>query len=227
MRKLWFVMLFGLVLSLAACGGDGGSEEAAATATNTPPPTRTPLPGTWTPSPQGFVATMAPAEATATSGPVASPVSGGQALPATWTPLPDDFQRPTSTPAPVNTAPGAEATPEQIRLGSPVPPGPTATAYPEACATFELTAADERVFIGTATGVAWRPVEGAVGYHFVLRHQGGGIMIEETLTSTLLEIPEDTFQVQGVYGWELTPIDANGDPMCATLGIELYALFGG
>lgn len=225
MRKPWPVILLvlGLMLGAAACGGE---DEPSPTATASPAPTETEsgsvLPPTWTPIPEGFVATEAPAEAAATrvTAPAATPLSGGQQLPPTWTPLPDDFIPPRATATPLQPLISQEGVP--TIGGTPVPNPPTWTPYPAECEQFDILTSPERVILGNPAGIGWSPLPGAAGYEVVVRHRGGGVLLDEVTESTLFEIPAETFFEQGPYGWEVIPLNRDGLQLCGSRGDELY-----
>lgn len=204
-----------LALVLAACGDDATTPAPATDAPDGP----TPLPATWTPSPEGFEPSATPAgEALdVDDAPVESgPPGGGSTLPPTWTP----FVRPTITPLPRPIVTLEPLTPTPIEEGAPSP-----TPLGEHCFTLEsLVEEDPRIEVGQGVGIRWTPVEGISAYRVEVAHPDGGMILNAITPDTLYEIPGTTFTTAGVYGWQVTPL-AGDQPVCYSISGEIITSF--
>lgn len=242
--RYWWLTILAVVL-LAACGGDETE--------NTPVPasaqvTPTDLPPTWTPSPEGFVATAAPT--TRGNLPQHTPREGAATLPPTWTPLPQGF-------VPSVTASGGSTTGEQPlnqREGaSPLPPtwtpAPTSTARPPErtaaplptifvfsgtleevdaiCYLFQpdpgVNAGSQTVLQNSPVTLYWNPIplEG-YSYRFRLFHPDGTMILDEQTPDTQFTIPENFLTAENqVYEWQVQPL-LNGQPVCFIITDEIF-----
>jgi hypothetical protein len=212
MRKWWLVILLVAALALAGCNGGKTSETATPTETVFAP---TPLPPTWTATPQGFVAspTNTPPP-TATVDMAAQEVStlpaGGTPLPPTWTP----GKRPSATPR-------YTATPANPTLA----PAPTWTQQPDYCYTLQAVGENPHITIGESTTVSWSPIVGIDNYEVTVRHPGGGVVLQQAVTGSSIDLPGDLFTVAGAYGWDVHPLDASGQPICFPVSGEIIVSF--
>ncbi len=240
MRTLWILML-ALVL-LTACGGDDEN-----TSNNSNPATATravTLPVTWTPSPEGFVASPVPTDA-----PTQRPTrEGGGILPPTWTPLPEGFvaspvpteQRqssagttggsggslpPTWTPAPTSTVRPPEITiiPPTIFVFS-----GTIEPVDDLCFLVQpepgVNAGSEVVQLGSQVLVFWSSIPlPEYTYRFRLIHPDGiSVVLEQDVPETVFLIPENILTAENqVYSWEVQPLK-NGSPTCFPITDEIY-----
>jgi hypothetical protein len=248
MRYLWFIIL--AVLFLSACDGDN-AEDTPNTATSvqaTPARSGTDLPPTWTPSPEGFIATAAP-----TRTPHVQQIVTREAtdvLPPTWTPLPRGFVPspiptdasgsggqsfapregvtplpPTWTPAPTSTP----RTPERT-----VPPLPTIFVFSgtledvdDICYLFQPdpgeNAGSQFVRQNSPTTVFWNaiPLPGYT-YRFRLYHPDGTMILDEQTSDTQFIIPENFLVAENqVYEWEVQPLK-DGQLTCFIVTDEIF-----
>lgn len=137
-------------------------------------------------------------------------------LPPTWTP---GGAIGPATSVPVTSAPRMTAV-------------PTAT-LPSSCAGFraDYDRIGDTFVLGTAPTLYWEPAAGAAEYRVYVTDPDGEPIWVTTVPgdSTSYEIPADVFdvdpaslgQVVIVFGWELTPIDAQGSRFCPPAGSEL------
>lgn len=229
MRRFAWVAAFALLL--AACGGgENGSPTATPSRTPFEP---TPLPPTWTPSPQGFVASPtvtvlpdeSPAELVDQPADAASgQLQGGQDFPPTWTPG-QAPERPTVTPRPTQSAAsGAEqgSASSNIPAGS---PAPTWTAQPQYCHELQSIGGDFRINVGDPVTLTWQPIARFENYLVQIRHPGGSVVHSAIVPGGAYEVPGDIFTQANVYGWEVSAVDDNGDRVCFSISGEIITSF--
>lgn len=212
MRKWWFLILLVAALALAGCNGGKKSENPTPTATAFTP---TPLPPTWTATPPGFIPspTNTPPP-TATSDAAAQ---GATTLPAAGTPLPPTWtpgKRPSATPR-------FTATPRNPTLG----PAPTWTAQPEYCYTLGVVGTNPHIKPDESVTISWAPIAGIENYQVTVRHPGGGVILQQAVKGSSLELPGSLFTVAGAYGWDVRPLDNSGQPICFPVSGEIIVLF--
>jgi hypothetical protein len=229
MRRLLWVA--GLVLLLAACGGD--SETAPTVTPSRTPFEPTPLPPTWTASPPGFVpsptVTAEPDEsATETSDqPADAPsgqVQGGQQLPPTWTPG-AAVGRPTVTPRPAlfSSSGGEQGSgSSNMPAGS---PAPTWTPQPDYCYTLAPLGGDVRVYVGDSVTLSWQPIPQFENYLVQIWHPGGSVVHSAIAPGGTYTVPGDVFTQANVYGWEVSAVDENGNRVCFSISGEIFTSF--
>lgn len=219
MRKFWLWPVI-FILILTGCGGDDPEDSAP---TVTLQPSITPFPATWTATPPGFVAsptatlTPAPTEAGASSG---GNVTGQSVLPPTWTP----GSRPSVTPRNTTLPEGSVIDEEgNITIATPEPAGATWTPQPEYCAELQRLTADETIVIGQPALVTWQPITGITEYEVSIWYSSGEKIYSQRVSSTYsYEIPGEVFTVAGVYAYQITPLDANDQPLCYPISWELF-----
>lgn len=149
---------------------------------------------------------------------------GAQATPITPSPLP-----PTWTPGvrasvtPMATRPPVDDSASQ-NLPTAPPPGPTWTPFPEVCD--QLAVVEEgtsvNVTTGTSASLSWTPVEGIANYRVDMQFNGSEIFNQIT-TNTALQIPGEVFISEGVYGWQVTPVNESGEQICSSISGEFIA----
>ena len=217
MRRRWIVMLLVLVLALAGCGGDDGSESDSGEPSATPF-VASPLPPTWTPSPPGFVASpvLSPtpdaAQLAATSD-VSGELGGGTPYPPTWTP----GRRPTVTARPtLPPTPGGVPT---------LPPAPTWTAQPDYCRELMVLTPEIEIGAQQPVEVSWQPIPQFSLYQLEVRHPGGGIIFSEPVAGSTFTLPGSLFTYASVYGWDVWPLDDNGNKVCFPASGEIIVSF--
>ncbi len=297
MRKAALVLSLIAVVALAGCNNDkkdAPSATVAATATDSGP---TAIPASWTPSPEGFVAsptfTVTPGEA-----PTERP--GGAALPPTWTPGAPPSQTPpgqalpalTDTPpgfVPSETPPGfvpsetptlpAESgnsanaasggsseggssggseggssgggvEPTERPGGATLPPtwtpgrkptitplvpptrvpptlGPAATwtPQPEWCYELQITSEDAHIRRNTPVGISWTPIAGYGSYQLNVYNPSGMLALQEVVNGTSYTLPASIFTSTGGYGWEVWPLNDQGERICFPAGRDIVVDF--
>src|SRR5690554_3144208 len=195
MRRFGWLWAIGLALLIAACGGEN---ETPNTATNPPaPPTATApgepvAPATWTPAPTEELA-----------GEDLSNADAEQALPATWTPR--------AQVAPPTTGPTLP----------PPPPPPTRTPLPDWCLAFQAISAPDASFTQHPVHIRWVALENAAQYHVELHNGAGMLVTNETIGASEYMFAGDLFERQGVYGWQVTPLDESGALVCFSISNEI------
>lgn len=247
MRYWWLAIL--AVVFLAACGGDETEDTPIPTviqATSTR--SGTDLPPTWTPSPEGFIATSIPTSQG--NLPQHTPREGAATLPPTWTPFPQGFV-PTATTFGESAA--GEPSFAEREGASPLPPtwtpAPTSTARPvertaaplptifvfsgtleevEAiCYLFQpdpgVNAGSQAVLQNSPVTLYWNPIplEGYT-YRFRLFHPDGTMILDEQTPDTQFTIPENFLIAENqVYEWQVQPL-LNGQPVCFIITDEIF-----
>ncbi|MBI5958165.1 MAG: hypothetical protein HY866_05500 [Chloroflexi bacterium] len=212
MRRWMFILLLIGLLALTGCDGDkdkdsNTDQEPSATAF-----VPTPLPPTWTPSPEGFVAsdTPSPTPREIQEGEPGA-LTGGSPFPATWTP----GRRPTVTPR---------------YTASPIPPtdppAATWTPQPDYCYTLQIVSEDVRISVGQDVEVSWIPIERYPDYLFSVRNPSGEIVFQEIVKGkTTMLIPGKTFTNAGGYAWEVWPLDEQGNQTCFSTSRDIIVSF--
>ncbi|MBN2303868.1 MAG: hypothetical protein JXQ72_05295 [Anaerolineae bacterium] len=213
MRKFWLVILLAVPLVLVACGGgdDGGGDtepdQSATPATVTSePPTSVP---TWTPSPEGWRPSPTPP-------------------PATWTPQPtrEEVENVGSG----NTGGNTSGTGSGSSNEPAVQPtaGPTWTPQPDWCYELASISEDFRIQAGQPVTLSWQPVtSSAVVTHYVVkvRHPGGADVWAEITADSTIGLPGDIFNQAVAYGWQIQPLDGDGEPVCFPISGEIVVSF--
>ncbi|NLX10111.1 MAG: hypothetical protein GXY36_10685 [Chloroflexi bacterium] len=140
--------------------------------------------------------------------------NGPATFPPTWTP----FQRASVTPPPTrsdsNPTGGSSNLPNFT-------PGATWTPLPDVCYELEVLASDENIPVNTPAMINWTPVTGYTSYEFLLVHPSGGTLIQEPVNATTYTVPAEFFAQPGVYGWEVSPMDALGYLQCFSISGEI------
>lgn len=206
MRKAAFVLLLIAVLVLAGCNNDKKDSKTEGGVTETPF-VPTPLPPTWTATPPGFVASPT---FTATPAGAATDRPGSTPLPPTWTP----GRQPTVTPIYTPTA---------------VPPtlGPAATwtPLPDYCSELQISSEDSRIRTGTSVAVSWTPISGYNTYQLNVYNPSGQLAFQATVTGNSFTLPGSIFVNAGGYGWEVWPLNAQGERICYPAGRDIIVDF--
>jgi hypothetical protein len=115
---------------------------------------------------------------------------------------------------------------------------PTAT-IPAGCADFDADydRIGETFGLGDPVTLYWTAAAGALGYRIEIydtdgealhvEHLGGSAT-SYAIPAEVLEVPELALQINDVvlFGWELTPIDAQRVQFCPPVGGELIAIEG-
>ena len=221
MQRRWLLWM-ARVLSmgvLAACGGGGEEQPAEATDSG---PTATPfepspLPPTWTPSPEGFVPSRTPTPEQNGAGPSGSgpggALAGGTPFPPTWTPGPPPTVTPLYSPTPTGTP------------FPTLPPAPTQTAQPDYCYDLQPVVGELETRAEVGVTLRWTPIERYTRYLVIVRHPGGGVIYTETAEGSTHDVPGDLFNTAGAYGWELWPLDGDGNRVCFPVSGEIIVRF--
>lgn len=216
MRKYWLLLVV-MSLVLTGCGGDDDPEDNAPTATAQP--SRTPLPPTWTASPQGFVASPTATLTLAPTEPGSNP-TGQSVLPPTWTPGTRPSITPRNTSLPQGSVIDSSGT---ATIPTPEPAGATWTPQPEYCQELQPMASDENIVLGQPASVMWQPITNIPDYEVAVWFVSGEKIFSQRVSGvSSFEIPADVFTVAGVYGYEITPLDANGQKICYPISWELF-----
>lgn len=197
MRVIGVIATLAITLLLAACGGESAPDSEA-----TPAPTADP-----TGAPTTAPVDVAPLPATWTPAAAAlTPASGGagEALPPTWTPRGQIM--PPVAPSPSPTRP---------------PSQPTWTPLPDWCFELQLISAPGVSYTNLPVILSWAAAPNVAQYRVELRNPGGGLLLSEVTAETEYTLGGDLFQVANVYGWQITPLDKSGQPVCYTLADEI------
>lgn len=142
--------------------------------------------------------------------PVGGSLAGGTPFPPTWTPA----QPPTSTP--------------QVASGSPfptLPPAPTWTALPEYCYELTVIGGDTEMRVNTRITLRWTPISGFSDYLVLVYYPGGVLAHQQLVKGTEYTVPGEIFGSAGVYGWEIWPINEQGERVCFPAGGEIVVSF--
>ena len=142
---------------------------------------------------------------------------------------------PTRQPLPPTWTPGGALGPATIIAPTSPPrltPVPTPT-LPASCADFraDYDRIGDTFVLGTSPTLYWTPASGAAEYRvYITDPQGDAIWVttvpgDSELVHDSGDVfdvdPEMVSQVVMVFGWELTPIDAQGSRYCPAAGSEL------
>lgn len=199
MRLTGVLATLAVALLLAACGGDESAPESEATPAPTVAPTIAPTTAPADASP--LPPTWTPAAAALTP----APGSGaGPTMPPTWTPRGQIM--PPVAPGPSPTRP---------------PDQPTWTPLPDWCSELQVISAPGISYTNLPVILSWAAVPNVAQYRVELRNPGGGLLIAEVTAETEHTFGGDLFQVANVYGWQITPLDENGQPVCYALADEI------
>jgi hypothetical protein len=196
--------------------------QALTVPTDTPPgfvPSETPPGFVASPLPQGAGASDSGSQAGGSDGGTGgsdgagvSPTErpGGGTLPPTWTP----GRKPTITPRVPPTA---------------VPPtlGPAATwtPQPDWCYALQITSEDSHIRINTPVDVSWTPIPGYDTYQLNVYNPSGALALQEVVTGTSYTLPGKIFINAGGYGWEVWPLNAQGERICFSAGRDIIVEF--
>jgi hypothetical protein len=142
---------------------------------------------------------------------------------------------PTREPLPPTWTPGGAvgpATSVPVTSAPRMTDVPTAT-LPASCSDFraDYDRIGNTFVLGTSPTLYWEPAAGAAEYRVYITDPEGEAIWVTTVPgdSTSYDIPADVFDVDPetlgqtvmVFGWELTPIDAEGSRYCPSAGSEL------
>lgn len=115
----------------------------------------------------------------------------------------------------LNQIAAARATPTRTPLATPTPTSQTTIITGSEPGCFSLLAPPDGALINASGLVTftWEAQEGAVSYKIVFTSPGGA---QNTLITTNTELSNfiDIFPLGGVYSWEVTALDSNGQPIC-------------
>lgn len=124
----------------------------------------------------------------------------------------------TPTPAPTDTPTATQVFPSPTLFIQYATPNP-------ACNTFDtiFEQSDYEFAVGVSPRATWRAVEGAQLYRLILKESNGRVINDQIyLAETTYTFPADLFEVGRSYGWEVYPINAQGDQMCFAVGLEMF-----
>lgn len=220
MRRLWLVMLLPLIL--IACGGDDTPPPPTETPTVTPV-TPTLLPPTWTPAPEGFRPTWTPSPTsdTAAAGDAFGGPGGSGDYPPTWTPV--STQGVSENVGSGNT--GGEGAGSFNEPPTKTPPAPTWTPQPDWCYEIQSISEDFRIRAGESVTIEWQPVPNVASFRIEIRHPGGMVVFGDITVETQFEVPGSYFNQAVAYGWQVQPLDADGEPVCFPISGEVVVSF--
>lgn len=247
MQRFRFFLVMALVgvMLLAACGGDdgdtddGGDAESGGTLTPTLRPT---VPPEWTDTPPGFVPTPSDTPAP-TASPTRAVESGeGAQLPPTWTPQAqsdtdtgsDDVAGSSSNQDGGVSDAGGSSNQGSSNAGDgsvgssnqpTVSPAPTWTPQPEYCYELAPIGGDQEILAEQSVVITFEPIPRFADYLVEIRHPGGGVTHSGFATGGSYQVPGDVFRVAGVYGWEVRPLDENGNIACFPISGEIIVKF--
>lgn len=106
-------------------------------------------------------------------------------------------------------------TPTRTPLASPTPTTQTTILTNSDPNCFSLQAPPDGALINASGLVTftWEPQEGAVSYKIVFTSPGGA---QNTLVTTTTSLSNfiDIFPLGGIYSWQVTALDASGQPIC-------------
>lgn len=199
MRVIGIMAALATALLLAGCGGDkqapdGEVTPAQATTVPTGAPTTEPTGASTVPP------TWTPPSAALTS----APGEAGPGLPPTWTPRAQIM--PPVAPGPSPTRP---------------PSQPTWTPLPDWCYELQAITAPGISYTHLPVILSWAPVPNVAQYRVELRNPGGGLLLTDVTAETEYTFGGDLFEVADVYGWQVTPLDENSQPVCYALADEI------
>ncbi len=137
----------------------------------------------------------------------------------------DSVFPPTWTPSPVPPSPTARPTlaPEMLAASLTPPIGPTKPASaPDYCFEFDvLSEGTTHIKTGESVLIAWQPIEQYPDYEVSLWPPSGDAQIREVVQGGSYAFAGELFSVAGVYGWEVWPLDENGQHVCRGLSGEI------
>lgn len=203
MRVIGGLATLATALLLAGCGGDkqapdGEITPAQATAAPTSAPTSAPTTEPATPTSPPPTWTPPPGALTS------APGEAGPGLPPTWTPRAQIM--PPVAPGPSPTRP---------------PSRPTWTPLPDWCYELQAIAAPGISYTNLPVILSWAPAPNVAQYRVELRNPGGSLLLAAVTAETEYTFGGDLFEVANVYGWQVTPLDENGQPVCYALADEI------
>ncbi len=230
MRKTCLAVILSILLT-SACAQQ--KPTPTATFTSSPTVTRRPLPPTWTVGP-----TTTPVTETPTPPNTALPALGATALtnlPPTWTPLPFETVTPfpffiptidptdlALTPTLPPTLPGTGTALPTITPTSDLKQPPLSPAsdvvFPAACQSFTQDAAKTSriIGVGTVAKLFWNKTTQADSYRVWILHPDQHFVFIDATGEAEIDIPNETFNIEGIYGWELVAYKGI-EPVCQHL----------
>jgi len=191
-----------------------------------PPLTDTPPGFVPSETPPGFVASPLPQGAgeTVSGGAAGGSQSGGSEGASS-----EPTERPGGGALPPPWTPGRKPTITSVYTLTPVPPtlGPAATwtPQPEWCYALQITSEDLHIRTNTPVDVSWTPIPGYDTYQLNVYNPSGGLAFQQAVTGTSYTLPGKIFINAGGYGWEVWPLNEQGQRICFSAGRDIVVDF--